>query len=367
MKIIRALLPIALMSIPALAQAPASSPAPSTGSSDAPQMEDTTFRTHVTQIVAPTIVTDRSGNLIDGIQPAQFHLFDNGKEQNIQVDVTFQPLSIVVAVEVSSRVEGVMNQIKHLGSLLPLVVGDHGEASILAFDSRLRVMQDFTTDPDKLKAAVDHLTVGNSSSRMIDAVDKGVFMLRHRPEHNRKIILLVSETRDMASEGRLRESLIDAQMSNTLIYCVNINELVSKLTEKRTEPRPDPIDITSRPTVMGQPNTPTTEAQNYGVQNQVQFAPLLKEIYTQAKRLFVDNPSEVLTKGTGGTELSFMRQRGLEDAMQRISTELRSQYLISYSPSNKDEPGFHDISVVVERSTYITKTRPGYWIGGGAQ
>ena len=364
MKMIRALFAVTLMGTPVLAQAPASS---SSSNSDAPQMEDLTFRTNVTRIVAPTLVTDRAGNLIDGLQPAQFHLFDNGKEQNIQVDVSFQPLSIVVAVEVSSRVEGVMNQIKHLGTLLPTVVGDHGEAAILAFDSRLRVMQDFTSDPDKLKSAIDHLTAGNSSSRMIDAVDKAVFMLRHRPASNRKIILLVSETRDVASEGRLREALIDAQMLNTLVYTVNINQVAVRLTEKPTEPRPDPIDITSRPTVMGQAPTPTNIAQNYGVQNQVQFAPLLKEIYTQAKRLFVDNPTEVLSKGTGGTEVAFLRQRGLEDAIQRISTEIRSQYLISYSPSNKDEPGFHDISVVVERSSYITKTRPGYWIGGGAQ
>ena len=52
------------------------------------------------------LVTDRAGNIIDGLQPAQFHLFDNGKEQNIQVDVTFEPISLVVAIEASARVDG---------------------------------------------------------------------------------------------------------------------------------------------------------------------------------------------------------------------------------------------------------------------
>ena len=198
---------------------------------------------------------------------------------------------------------------------------------------------------------------------MIDTVDRAVFMLRHRPVNNRKIILLVSETRDVASEGKIRESLIDAQLSNVLIYTVDISQLAVKLTEKPTPPRPNSIDMTGRPPLMGQPSTPTSDAQNYGVQNQAQFAPLLQEIYTNAKRLFVDNPTEVFSKGTGGSEYSFVRQQGLEDAIQKISTELRSQYLISYSPSNKDEPGFHDISVVVERSNYVTKTRPGYWLG----
>ena len=72
--------------------------------------------------------------------------------------------------------------------------------------------------------------------------------------------------------------------------------------------------------------------QNYGPQSQAQFGPLLKEIYMDTKRIFVDSPSEVFTKGTGGNEFSFLKQKGLEDAMQRISQEIRSQYLISYQP-----------------------------------
>ena len=65
--------------------------------------------------------------------------------------------------------------------IMPLVVGDHGEAAVLAFDSRLRLMQDFTSDSDKVKSAIEKINAGNSSSRMIDAVEKGVFMLRNRP------------------------------------------------------------------------------------------------------------------------------------------------------------------------------------------
>ncbi len=346
----------------ALAQAP-----PPQTPSEVPEIGEPVFRNTVTNVVAPTLVTDRSGNIVDGPQPAQFHLFDNGKEQNIQVDVSFQPLSVVVAIEASSRIDGLMSQIKHLGSLLPLVVGDHGEAAVVAFDSRIRLMQDFTNDPEKVKAAIDHIVTGNSSSRVIDTVDRAVFMLRHRPVNNRKIILLVSESRDVASEGRVRESLIDAQLSNVLVYNVDISQLAVRLTEKPTPPRPNPVDFTGRPALMGQPSTPTSDAQNYGVQNQAQFVPVLREIYTNGKRLFVDNPTEVFSKGTGGSQFSFVRQHGLEEAIQKISTELRSQYLISYSPSNKDEPGFHDISVVVERTTYVAKTRPGYWLGGGKQ
>jgi len=354
-----------LFLIAAAAQAPAQQQ--SSANSDAPEFGEP-IRASVTNIIAPVLVTDRSGNIIDGLQPHQFHLFDNNKEQNIQVDVAFQPISLVVAIEASARVDGpILTQVKHLGTLLPLIVGDHGEAAVVAFDSRMRVMQDFTTDPDKIKVAIDKINAGNSSSRMIDAVDRAVFMLRNRPKDNRKIILLVSETRDQASEGRVRESLIDAQLSNVVVYTVDITQLAVRLTEKPTPPRPDPIDVTARPGLAGNPSTPTSVAQDYGVQNQVQFAPLLQEIYKDTKRIFIDSPSEVFAKGTGGAEFSFVKQKGLEEAVQRISQEIRSQYLITYNPNNKGETGFHAISVSVENPRYVAKTRPGYWLGGGKQ
>jgi len=360
----------ALFLMAAAAQTPAQGPQntsqASQSSTDAPEFGEP-IRASVTNIIAPVLVTDRAGNIIDGLQPHEFHLFDNNKEQNIQVDVAFQPISLVVAIEASARIDGpILTQIKHLGTLLPVIVGDHGEAAVVAFDSRLRVMQDFTSDPDKLKVAIDKINAGNSSSRMIDTVDRAVFMLRNRPKDNRKIVLLVSETRDQASEGRVRESLIDAQLSNVVVYTVNITQLAVRLTEKPTPPRPNPIDITAQPTVGGNPPTPTTDAQNYGPA-QAQFGPLLMEIYRDTKRIFIDSPSEVFAKGTGGAEFSFVKQKGLEDAVQRISQEIRSQYLITYNPNNKGETGFHAIAVSLENPRYVAKTRPGYWLGGGKQ
>jgi hypothetical protein len=70
-----------------------------------------------------------------------------------------------------------------------------------------------------------------------------------------------------------------------------------------------------------------------------------------------------LHQGTGGTELSFYRERGLEEAIQRIGAELQSQYFVTYRPNNPDEAGFHDIAVTVS-SPELKKvqTRPGYWI-----
>ena len=73
------------------------------------------FSSSVQVVVAPVTVTDRNGDNVDGLQPEQFHLFDNGKEQTIKVDVSFPPISIVIAVQANDHVESVLPQINKIG------------------------------------------------------------------------------------------------------------------------------------------------------------------------------------------------------------------------------------------------------------
>src|ERR1035441_1924373 len=110
------------------------------------QTPATTFKSTTEFVQAPVLVFDRDGNYVDGLQPSQFHLFDNGKEQNIQVDVTYIPISLVICLQANAHVEGILPQVKKIGGLIaPMLIGDQGEAAVIAFDSRIRVMQDFTS------------------------------------------------------------------------------------------------------------------------------------------------------------------------------------------------------------------------------
>ncbi len=351
-----------------LAQAPqAEKQPPQAEKQDAIELGQVIGTSSVTNIVAPVLVTDKAGNIIDGLQPNQFHLWDNGKEQNIQVDVTYEPISLVIAIECSARVESILPQIKHLGSLVQTIIGRQGEAAVLKFDGRLIPMQDFTSDPDKIKVAINKINAGSSGTRMIDAVDRSVYMLRNRPKGNRRIVLLVSETRDEGSETRLKEALIRANLTNVLIYTVDITQLAVRLTEKPPDPGPTRRDPTVMNAPMGIPNTPTTMDQNYGMGNRAQFVPLLKEIYTDAKGIFVRDPATQFARATGGQEYYFIKQRGMEEAVQRIGTQIRSHYMISYNPNNQTEGGYHTIEVGIDRSDLVCKTRPGYWLGGGSK
>ena len=318
--------------------------------------------THVVQ--APVTVIDKhDGTYVDGLQPQDFRLFDNGKEQNIHVDVTYQPISMVIAIQASDQVAGILPKINRIGSMIePILIGEQGEAAVMAFDHRLRVMQDFTSDPNKIEAAIKKITPGSRTSRLVDACTDAARMLRSRPANRRRILLVISEVRDKGSEGKVRDALLDIQMNNIDVYSVDVSRMMAGITAPPVQPRPDTLPPAMTP-LPNEPSTPTTVWQATGGQgNSAQFVPMLVEIYKDSKAIFVDNPLEVFAKGSGGSQFSFAKQKGLEDAIQSVGREIHSQYMVSYSPNNTQEGGFHHIEVAVNRRDVKVRTRTGYWI-----
>ena len=331
------------------------------------QVPTPTIRTTVEYVTAPVLVYDRDDDYVNGLQPYQFHLYDNGKEQNINVDVTYQPISLVICLQANSHVDSVLPQVRKIGSLIaPLLIGEQGEAALIAFDSRIRLLQDWTSDPDAITKAVRTISAGSSSNHLIDAVAEASRMLSHRPTNRRRIILYIGETRDIASETRAKECLLSLQYNNILFYPVDMSRLFTTIMAK-----PDPGRQNTLPPAMahlppGVPATPTTVQQAYGSGNagRAEFVPMMVELFKDAKAIFKDNPIELFTKGTGGIEHTFYKQRGLEESIQRIGSELHSQYMLSYTPNNKDEGGFHEIIVSVSSpEVKRVHTRPGYWLG----
>jgi len=172
---------------PATPQQP---PAPTTPSISQQVQEtiDLTFKAGVDVVQAPVLVFDRDGNYVDGLQPHQFHLYDNGKEQNISVDVAYQPISLVICVQANAHVESVLPQIKKIGSLIaPLLIGDQGEVALIAFDSRVRVLQNFTTDSELITKSLKTDSGDHNFAIEISTTDQeralGLMFRRSLPEN----------------------------------------------------------------------------------------------------------------------------------------------------------------------------------------
>ena len=323
-----------------------------------------TFRTGIKVVVAPAVVLGRHGQYINDLKSHDFQLTDNGKPQDIKVDVTYIPISLVVAIQANANAEPVLPVVRQIGPLLQgLVTGDQGEVAVVAFDHRIQTLQDFTTDTGRIKEALAKLRPGSSTSALNDAVVQSARMLKTRPADRRRVLLLIAEARDYGSEAKVRDALTDLQFANVSVYAVNINQLANAFRTKAAPPPPDRIPPTARILPGGVPPLPDNTRQLYGnPQNSAEFVPLLADIFRATKSIFVKDPVDVYTRFTGGDERSFVSQRDLESAMSAIGDELHSQYLLTYTPTNREEGGFHEIVVTVDRPDVKVRTRPGYWV-----
>jgi VWFA-related protein len=327
-----------------------------------------TIRVHVRNVLVPTTVLDPDGHgYVNGLQPSDFELFDNDRPQKITAEATQLPMSVVLLIQANSEVEPVLSTLKKTGTLLQgLVTGQDSDVAVTAFDHRIQHLQDFTKDPDKIDAAMQKLYPGSSSAKLIDAVaDADRMLKRHDPQNTRRrVIVLLSRNLDKGSESHLQETARQMQFDNVIIYCVDISRAYTALNKKMDYPRPENGGIP--PEAQGNiaggiPRTQTTtiQQQNGNALN------TLPPIYNGIKDLFKKTPAEAFSQFTGGRMYSFAKQRGLETAISDIGAELNSQYLLSYSPNNSNEPGFHTITVRVNRPGLRVYVRPGYWTGGG--
>jgi len=312
-----------------------------------------------TNVVVPTTVLDRHGDYVDGLQPQDFTLYDNGKVQKIAADISYEPICLVMAVQASFSLNTILPKVQKIGNEVnDLVVGAGGQIAVMSFDHRMQTLQGFTDDGAKVSEALRRLTPGSSGHSMIDAVTEATRMLTKQPVNRRRIILLIAEKRDGSSEGKLRDALTAAEFANVAIYSIDISHIQTLTTGQPMPPRPDSIPASAQHLPGGAPMTPTQFDQLHNTGN---FIPMFVEIFKGVKSIFVDDPSDVLTRYTGGKEYSFLSQKSLERAVSALGQEIHHQYLLSYSPNNLSEGGFHEIRLEVNRPNLEVRTRPGYW------
>ncbi len=317
-------------------------------------------------VLAPVTVVDRAGDFVPGLTPYDFRLYDNNKLQAITQDMATHPLSVVTVIQANADVEKILPTIKRLSSIFEsMVVGEEGEMAVIGFDHRIKVLTDFTPDPAKIDRAFQSLSVGGYTAALNDATMRAISMLKTRPFNRRRVVIFISENRDKGSEiKKVREVLTEAEFRNVVFYAIDISQLMSALTSRAQPNRPNTLPPGAQNLPMGTINTLTTDVQ----MDMGNWVPALKDIFDAAKGLFVPDPLDVYTKYSGGRQYGFKKEKELQLAVQKIGDELHSQYLLSYSPTNQEEAGFHQIIVrVMKPDIKAVRVRDGYWTAAQPQ
>src|SRR5213082_3723863 len=162
-------------------------------------------KVQVALVNTPVTVRDGRGEMVHNLEARDFQITDNGVAQRIShFDLGGDPLSLVILLETSSRIEPLLPQVRKTGILFTqTVMGPTGEAAVVGFNDSVDKLQDFTTNADLIENHIAQLGQGTSGSKLYDAMAVGVEMLSGRPPATaadkpgrRRVLMILSEATD---------------------------------------------------------------------------------------------------------------------------------------------------------------------------
>jgi VWFA-related protein len=317
------------------------------------------FKSTVPLVVAPTTVTDSKGRYVDGLALQDLILYDNNVPQALQMDWMTYPIDLVVAVQTSSNSGAVIDKLGGTGILFTqLLAADAGATAVISFSNQVQLHQDFTANPDSIIHALRMLRQEGGDARMLDALHQALLMLERRPVGRRRIILMIAEKRDRASQAKLTEVMEQVERLNAVVYWLTYSPLLQPFTVKpktAEDLKPEAERNKKQKCALCTPpdNTPVPPDLGPG-----------GYIYAIGELIRLHQPdlSSLFTKTTGGRTLNFLKKNALEQAIQLVGEEVHRQYILSFEPKGGEPGKFHTIRVALKnRPDLQAKTRAGYW------
>ena len=294
------------------------------------------FRSQTNLVLVPALVRDAQGHAVYGLQAKDFIVEDNGVPQKVRLDedVEGEPLSIVVAIQTGRSGAREFPRIRGLSSMLgPILEEPRTKVAIVEFDSQVRLMQNFTPDAQQIQRALESIEGGDGRAAILSAVRYSTELLNQLPGQQRRVILLVSETRDHGSRGMAIDDVVTLiGNSNIAVYALAFSPGLGDLI--------DPYR-SKRPVEMNGPDI---------------SAPI-----TLALAAMKRNMAKAIANQTGGEYETFTTLNGFENHMLDFTNHLHSRYLLSFQPRNP-EPGLHRIAVrLVNPQGNTVLARESYW------
>ncbi len=300
----------------------------------ADQLAPPTIRVSTSVVLVPTLVEKSSGTVVYGLQPKDFTLLDNGVPQSVHVDedLDSSPVSLVICMERGRDAFLEFDKFAHLGPLLELFTGqDRGEVALVVFDSKPVYLEGFQKDTSWIERDLQQLPPGDGGAAILDAAGFSISLLESQPPDHRRVLLLISETRDHGSRVVTIPQLVERiGITNTLVLSLTFSPATAEFID------------------WGKGNTDGGTELNL-------MAPLVMAINAMRK-----NTPKTLASMSGGEYGSFTTDKGFENRVAEVAGHVRNRYMLSFRPTDLT-PGLHTIKVslaqdygahVVARASY---------------
>jgi VWFA-related protein len=334
------LLSLPLLAAPAWGQLAPSPDAPPV-SNVPPQPEEdqsvATFKLQVSLVDLFFTVKNKNGELVPHLNRADCSVSEDKVPQTWKTFTAENdlPLTIGILLDTSGSQENVLPLEQQAGSqFLEQVLRKKDEAFLVSFDVNIDLLQDFTNSAHMLARAMDKAqinTAGGNGAAGIPGLGGGTIPTIGDPkgtllydaiyeasrdklsdQTGRKAMIVLTDGEDEGSRHKIQDAVAAAQRSNAIVYVILI-----------------------------------ADTGFYGGFN------LGYSGYSAAHKLADETGGRVINVGNNGKKL--------RDAFQQIEDELRTQYVGTYTPTNKKMDGtFRHIAVNCGEGVHVQVKR-GYF------
>lgn len=317
---------------------PAQRTAPAAAS--APAQSTPTITVQSNLVLVPTEVRTKKGENIYGLHADDFTIEADGVPQHVLLDESDNPipLSLVVMVQCSRTAFLEGPKIKGLATMVDAIVGGApARVAVADFGSEPELLTGLTANPDQRNRAFSLLEPCEDESGVatFDALNYANKLLDREHATGRRVILLVSETRDHGSKIKPARVLEDLNRSNTVVDTVAFSPGREEIKE----------DIK------------TSDGAEGGL-----FGLVLMAVQALRK-----NASKELARETGGEYINFGSENAFDQGLNTLANRVHNGYQLSFQPrfppgSPGAAPSLHTVTVhVLKYPDAVVKHRESYW------
>src|SRR6202453_3593326 len=314
---------------------PSSNAQQSNGQQSDTEKSDETIRANVNLVGVFFNVKDKHGALIPNQTKDDFTVAEDGKPQTIKYFTAESnlPLTLGILIDTSGSQLRVLDMEKEVGgAFLRQILTDKDLAYVMDFDIQSELVQDYTRDVHRLRAALNKVKInsGVSSGGGIPGLGGGPVPTHNTPgtvlydavylsanemlskEVGRKAMVLLTDGEDEGSKLKIKDAMEAAQRADAIIYVLLCADRGGYFS-------------------MGVGYNGESEMRK-------------------------------LTEATGGRVVNVGNKLDkLREAFDEISNELRSQYNIGYVSTNTVQDGAYRKLEIKSKQSYKIQTRAGYY------
>ncbi|MFN0087220.1 MAG: VWA domain-containing protein [Blastocatellia bacterium] len=329
--------------------------------------DDGTIKLDTFLVTIPVSVTDQSGKFVPDLVKREFHVFEDGVEQEIESFESVEtPFHVALVIDTSNSTRFRLEDIQDAAVGFVNQLRPDDEVMVVSFDSDVKIECEFTSDRRRLRDAIFQTRTGGST-KLYEAVDQVLDRWMSRIQGRKAVVLFTDGVDTSSRRANAQHTLGLAEESDTIFYPIRYDTELSdpsgviinrpgQLPPIFRNPWPTPNPRTRRRWPLTQWVTPQWPQGRWPAPGGGRGGGTQAGDYRRGAQYLQD-----LADRTGGRLYQADTLDSVSRAFTQIADELRHQYRLSYYPTNSRKDGaWRKIKVRVDRPSLAVRSRDGY-------